>query len=95
MPNPSVSVEFGGIEPQPGLTVEICQQLLNYVSFRQGTYSSYRTAATFQNLQEAMAISSNYVQHELPTDVLQTRDDYQSTLELAVRQVLPYFSTDF
>ncbi len=95
MSNPLISMEFGRIEPQPGLTVEICQQLVNYVSFRQGTYSSYRTADTFQNLQETMAISSNYVQHEMPTDVLQTRDDYQSILELAVRQVSPHFSTDF
>ena len=97
MLNPSISLEFGEINPQPGLTVEICQQLINYVTFRQGAYSSYRTADThFKTLQETMAISSEYVQNEMPTDVLRTRDDYQSILELAVRQVSSHLPpTDF
>lgn len=88
MPDPSISVEFGEVHAStlPGFADEVGQQLINYVSFRQGTYMSYNPNDDhIPAIQEIMTKSTHYVQHEMPTDALRTRDDYQSILELATR----------
>jgi hypothetical protein len=91
MPNSSISVDVGEIDDPlalPGFTEGKGQELKNYVSFRQGTRSNYSDAADDDHIhtfQEMMTKSTHYVQHEMPTEVLQTRDDYQSILELATR----------
>ncbi|KAF9654422.1 hypothetical protein BDM02DRAFT_3196715 [Thelephora ganbajun] len=94
MHNPSIRVQFGQVDGPytfSGFEDEIGQQLMDYISFRQGAYSSYHTADDhIQAFQETMARSAHYVQHELPTSVLRTRDDYQSTLELALREWTGY-----
>ena len=84
MASTSVHVEFGEIGGSYPDGID--QQLMNYVSFRQGTYLNYSTDDDdIQVLGEKMSKSAHYVQHELPTDVLQTRSDYPSILELATR----------
>lgn len=90
MPNPSITLEIGevdGCHTHPGLADEAGQELMNYVSFRHGTYWNYN--GTDDNhvhaFQEIMAKSARYVEHEMPTDVLRTHEDPQSILELAVR----------
>ena len=85
MHNTSVRVEYGKI--YPGAFGEVDQLLINYVSFRQGAYMSYRTANSddINALPEVMTKSAHHVRHELPTNVLRTRDDYPSILELATR----------
>lgn len=84
MPNPSISVELGKIDDS--LADEMGQELMDYVSFRQGTHWSYNASDDhIHNFQDTVAKSAQYVQHEMPTDVLRARDDYQSTLELATR----------
>jgi hypothetical protein len=88
MHDASVRLEFGEIGgPYSGSLNDIDQLLVNYISFRQGAYLSYRTtnAGDIQAFPEMMSKSVRYVQHELPTDVLRTRDDYESILELATR----------
>lgn len=86
MPKPSVHVEVTKIDGSyPGLD-DLDQNLINHVSFRLGTYLSYSTNDDdIQAIPQMMSKSAHYVQHEVPTDVLRTRDDYQSTLELATR----------
>jgi hypothetical protein len=85
MPNPSMSIEVTKLEGDG-----IDQPLMDYVSFRQGTYSNYSTAEDhIHALNETMAKSAHYVQHEMPTDTLRTREDCQSILELATRWLLP------
>jgi len=81
----SVRVEFGKI--YPGIHGQVDQLLINYVSFRQGAYMSYRTANSddINALQDTLNRSAHYVRQELPTDILRTRDDYPSILELATR----------
>lgn len=91
MPNPSISVDVREIDdPQafPGLADGVGQELMDYVSFRQGTHSNYSETADDDHIhvfQEMMTKSAHYVQHEMPTELLRTRDDYQSILELATR----------
>lgn len=91
MSNPSISVDIREINDSlgfPGFANEIGQELMNYVSFRQGTHSNYSDTADDDHthaFQEMMTKSAHYVQHEMPTDVLQALDDYQSILELATR----------
>lgn len=99
MPNSSISVEVGEIEDShgfPGFTDETGQELVNYVSFRQGTHSNYSDTADDDHahaFQEMMTKSAHYVQHEMPTEVLRTRDDDQSILELATRWISSNSST--
>lgn len=89
MPNTSISVEFGEVDGShgfPGFSGEIGQELMDYISFRQGTYLNYSTNDDhIHAFQETMTKSAHYVQHEMPTDVLRTRKDHPSILELAVR----------
>ena len=89
MPNPSITLEIGevdGCHTPPGLADEAGQELMNYVSFRQGTYMNYSTNDDdIQVSREKMSRSAHYVQHELPTDTLRSRNSYQSILELATR----------
>jgi len=89
MHNTSIQVEFGEIDGSytyPGSVDGVDQQLGNYVSFRQGTYMSYSTNdGDLQAFQEMMSKAAHHVQQELSTDVLRTRNDYQSILELATR----------
>ena len=91
MPDPSISVDVKEIDHThgfPGFTDEIGQELMNYVSFRQGTHSNYSNTADDDHIhtfQEMMTKSAHYVQHEMPTDVLRTLDDHQSILELGTR----------
>ena len=90
MQNASIHVEvekIGGSYPGSGDGTD--QQLMNYVTFHQGTYLSYSTNDDdFHDFPEKMSKSAHRVHHELPTEILRTRDDYQSTLELARRQVI-------
>jgi len=84
----SVRVEFGKIDSlYPGSLGEVDQLLINYVSFRQAAYKSYRTTNNdnINALPERMSRSAHHVRHELPTNILRTRDDYLSILELATR----------
>lgn len=91
MQNPSISVDVRDIDDPyafPGFVDGMGQELMNYVSFRQGTQSNYSDTANDDHInavQEMMARSTHYVQHDMPTDVLRTYDDYQSILELATR----------
>jgi len=86
MHNTSVHVELGEIDASPGSLDGVDQQLMNYVSFRQSTYLSYSTNdGDLHAFQEMMSKAAHHVQHELSTNVLRTRDDYQSILELATR----------
>lgn len=88
MASTSMHVEVaGGIEGSyPGSSDGVDQQLMNYVSFRQSTHVNYNVNDTdVQVSEEKLSKSAHYVQHELPTDVLQSRNDYRSTLELATR----------
>lgn len=88
MPNSSISVNVTEIDDSyafPGFTDEIGQELMNYVTFRQGTHSNYSDTADDDHIQEMMTKSAHYVQHEMPTEVLWPREDYQSILELATR----------
>ena len=87
MPNTSTHVESGETDGScPGSSDGIDQQLANYVSFRQGTYLNYSpNAGNTQASREVMSKLAQYVQRELPTDVLRTREDHQSILELATR----------
>lgn len=61
--------------------------LAGYSSFRQATRLSYRTeyGNEAQALEEMIPKWEQYVLHELPTNVLRTLDDPQSSLELATR----------
>ena len=93
MHDKSVRVEFGRIDGlYPDSLGELDQLLINYVSFRQATYMSYRTTNNhdINALPEAMAKSAHHVLHELPTNILQTRDDYPSIMELATRWLSSY-----
>lgn len=87
MPNTSTHVESGETDgSRPGSSDSVDQQLMNYVSFRQGTYMNYNVnASDIQAVPEMITRSAHYVQHELPTDALRAREDYQSILELATR----------
>ena len=81
----SVRVEYGKV--YPSAHGEVDQLLINYVSFRQGAYMSYRTANSddINALQQTLNRSAHHVRHELPTNILRTQDDYPSILELAAR----------
>lgn len=85
MAGTSIHVGLGEIDgSHPGSSDDIDQQLVNYVSFRRETYLNYN--ANDDDMQFfGEPSSAHYVQHELPTDVLRTRSDYQSILELATR----------
>lgn len=90
MSNQSISVDVKEIDDShafPGIADEIRQELMNYVSFRQGTHSNYSDTDDdhVHIFQEMMTKSAHYVQHEMPTDVLRTCDDPQSILELGTR----------
>lgn len=87
MASTSIHAESGEIDGlYPGSPDGADRQLMNYVSFRQGTYLNYSTNDDdIQVSREKMSVSAHYVQHELPTDALRTRNDYQSILELATR----------
>ena len=88
MASTSIHVEFEEIDGSyPGSPDGADRQLMDYVSFRQGTYVNYNTNNDddVQVSREKMSSSAHYVQHELPTDTLRTRNDYQSILELATR----------
>jgi len=92
MHDTSVRVEFGKIDDlYPGSLGEVNQLLVNYVSFRQGAYMSYRTTNNddINALPEILSRSAHHVRHEPPTHVLRTRDDYPSILELATRYSSP------
>lgn len=84
----SVRIEYGEIDSSyPGPLEDVDQVLVNYVSFRQGTYKSYRNAHNddISAFPEIMSKAAHYVKRELPTNVLRTRDDYPSIMELATR----------
>jgi len=87
MAGTSIHVGIGETDgSHPGSSDEIDPQLMNYVSFRQEAYLNYNaTDDHIRALGEKMSTSAYYVQHDLPTDVLRTRNDYQSILELATR----------
>jgi len=56
---------------------------LEYVNFRQSTHVNYHHIDTDFNKLMAQAIK--FVQQDLPTSVLNARDDARSLLELSVR----------
>jgi len=87
MASTSIHVELGESDGSyPGSPDGTDRQLMDYVSFRQGTYMNYSTNDDdIQVSREKMSKSAHYVQHELPTDTLRSRNNYQSILELATR----------
>jgi hypothetical protein len=88
MASTSMHVEVtGGIEGSyPGSSDGVDQQLMNYASFRQSTHVNYNVNDNdVQISEQRLSKAAHHVQHELPTDVLQTRNDYRSSLELATR----------
>ena len=65
-------------------------ELLQYLSFRQGTHLNYHRAAGIgiQDFDRLILQATKFVQQDLPTSVLRTRNDNESLLELSIRYLL-------
>jgi hypothetical protein len=64
--------------------------LLEYISFRQSTHLNYHRAADIgmQDYGKLIPQAMKFVQQDLPTSILHTRDDNNSLLELGIRCLL-------
>lgn len=93
---PCLDQDAGQVDTSGGWDIDLQslgkpdQSVANDAFFRQKAYQSYRTiqarqASPIDSIRERVFRSIRYVQHELPTDVLRTRKDYQSISELATR----------